>query len=110
MTDQAFVLLVHLLVDVLVPPDGSGMHLGHTGLQLRNAGLQFLEFRLDSFESVQLSLQTITLKTESVSPNNNDWTGHLRTLVLSFTNIIHNRELVAAVYLIARVDESQGLS
>src|SRR5882762_9095133 len=100
---QAFVVLVHLFVHVLVPLDSGGVHLDH-------AGFQFLDLGLDSLEPVQLLLQTITLKTESVSPNNNDWTGHLRTLVLSFTNIIHKRELVAAVYLIARVDESQGLS
>src|SRR5882762_1699412 len=102
-TGQAFMMLVHLFVDVLVPPDRSGVHLDHPGLQLLDLGL-------DSPESEQLSFQSITLKTESVSPNNNDWTGHLRTLSRSLTSIIHNRELVAAVYRIDLVDASQGLS
>src|SRR5882762_5174873 len=102
-TGQAFVMLVHLFVDVLILLDRSGVHLDHTGFQLLDLGL-------DSPESEQLSFQTITLKMESVSPNNNDWTGHLRTLSLLFTSIIHRRELVAAVYRMDQVDKSQGLS
>src|SRR5882762_6977856 len=102
-TGQAFVVLVHLLVNIFVPLDSGSMHLDHTGFQLLNLSL-------DSPESEQLSFQTITLKTESVSPNNNDWTGHLRTLSLSLTSIIHRRELVAAVYRIDLVNASQGLS
>jgi len=100
---QVFVVLVHLLADILVPLDSGSMHLDHPGFQLIDLGF-------DSPESKQLSLQSITLKTESVSPNNNKWTGHLRTLSHSLTNNIHNRELVAAVYRMDLVDASQGLS
>jgi len=55
MTGQAFVMLVHLFVHILVPLNGGGVHLDHSGLQL-------LDLSFDSLRSEQLSFQTITGK------------------------------------------------